>query len=439
MGFNMKNKMGTGLITSLSHDGRGIAHINGKTTFIEGVLVGEEVEFEYSKVKSRYDEARVTNVLTRSSARQSPVCTVFGECGGCSLQHMDTNHQLEHKMSVLLEQLYHLGGIKSVDILPAVTSAPWGYRRKARLGVRYVIKKEKLLIGFREKNGRYLADVSECPVLVNSVGNQIETLREFLLNLDDYRSIPQLEVAVGDEVTAIIIRHLNPLSEKDLEKIVSFGKRMQFHLYLQPKGPDSVKRLYPLEGDERLSYRLEQYGLEMRFHPTDFVQVNAEVNNKLIDLAIELMAPKSDESFLDLFCGIGNFTLPLALHSKHVVGIEGSQEMVHRGYENAQHNNISNVSFDCQDLQNTHYNDKYMSQKFDGVLLDPPRAGAWEVIQMLPHTNTKRVVYISCNPATLARDAGGLKEKGYELVKVGVLDMFPHTSHVESIALFVKK
>lgn len=437
----MKNKTATGLIRALSHDGRGIAQIEGKTVFIESALVGEQVEFEYTRIKSRYSEAKLTQILSPSSARIEPKCNSFGICGGCSLQHMDTDAQLNHKLSVLLEQLYHIGGINSAKVLPAIKSTPWGYRRKARLGVRYVFKEQKLLIGFREKNGRYLADITDCSVLDESIGAKIEELRVLLLALEGCLAISQLEVAVGDNAIAIIIRHLQPFNENDLAKLIAYGTKTNFHIYLQPGNPTTVSRLYPAEGSDRLSYHLKvkDQDLEMLFHPSDFIQVNAAINNRLIDLAIELMAPQSNETFLDLFCGIGNFTLPLSLYSQQVIGIEGCQEMVKRGYENARHNGISNVIFECHNLQEPHYTNKYISQKYDGVLLDPPRTGALEIVKILPKLNAKRVVYISCNPATLSRDAGHLRQHGYELVNIGILDMFPHTSHVESIGLFVKK
>lgn len=248
-----------------------------------------------------------------------------------------------------------------------------------------------------------------------------------------------MEITAGDEAVAIIIRHLKPLSEEDLAKLVTYGQQSELHIYLQPGGADTVRRLYPYEGEERLSYQLINHDVELRFHPTDFVQINAEINKKLVDLALELLAPSPHEIFLDLFCGIGNFTLPLARYSKWVLGVEGSEEMVRRGYENAKHNGLVNVEFKCQNLHESHYNDTYKGQKYDGILLDPPRTGAFEVVQTIAETEASRIVYISCNPATLARDAGSLVKNGYSMVKVGVLDMFPHTSHVESIALFIKK
>jgi 23S rRNA (uracil1939-C5)-methyltransferase len=304
--------------------------------------------------------------------------------------------------------------------------------------VRYVFKKEKLLIGFREKNGRYLADINACSVLHPSIGQKIPLLRDFLLSLEGYLAIPQLEIAVGDDETAIIIRHMNPLSALDLERIVTFGLSQNYKIYLQPGAADSVHLVSPEAGSPMLHYSLPDHQIEMRFAPTDFTQINAQINVKMINLAIELLAPRLDEIMLDLFCGIGNFSLPLARYCKKVIGVEGSDLMVARGYQNAQHNGIENVEFHCRDLTTTQNNDDWL-QQCAGILLDPPRTGAWEVIQSLPKLAAlSRIVYVSCNPATLARDAGYLCQNGFKLVKVGVLDMFPHTSHVESIALFVR-
>lgn len=423
-------------IQNLSHDGRGIAHLNGKTIFVAGALVGEEVEIEYIKRKNRWDEAKIANILTPVPGRNIPSCDHFGVCGGCSLQHMANGTQIHYKQSVLVEQLLHIGNVKPKEILPPVTASDYGYRRKARLGVRYVHKKEKLLIGFREKNGRYLADIESCSVLDQSIGKKIPILRDFLLSLKNYLQIPQLEIAVGDEQTAIIIRHLAPFSIDDLAIIKDFGRQHQYQIYLQPGSPQTASLLWPLEGRPRLNYKLVDQDIEMLFHPTDFTQVNHEINQKLVNLAIELLDPKKTEVILDLFCGIGNFTLPLARYCAKVVGIEGAQDMVQRGYENATHNNIDNVEFQCRNLADYTSQADWLFKQFDAILLDPPRVGAWEIVQSIPATTAKKLIYVSCNPATLARDAGYLCQNGFELSRVGVLDMFPHTSHVESIALF---
>lgn len=429
----------TATITGTSHDGRGIAHINGKTIFIEGALIGEEVEFEYIKKRSRFDEGKLTQLILASPDRVIPECDFFGICGGCSLQHMNASQQITLKQNILLEQLQHMGGVVPKEIMPPILSSRLGYRRKARLGVKYVFKKEKMLIGFREKNGRYLADIESCAVLHPSVGQKIPLLRSFIMELESYLHIPQIEVAVGENATALIIRHLVPLTTSDLSKIAEFAKYHNFHIYLQSGGPDTAALFYPNNIQPRLSYQLQDYGIELLFHPTDFAQVNSEVNQKLIHLAIELLAPQPTEIILDLFCGIGNFTLPLSRFCKHVIGVEGCELMVERGYENAAHNAIMNVEFICKNLADNNYNDRWVDSEFQRILLDPPRTGAWEIVQRIPQWNAARVVYVSCNPATLARDSGYLCSHGYELLKVGVLDMFPHTSHVEAIALFAKK
>ncbi len=425
-------------INSLSHDGRGIGYLSGKATFVEGALKGEELEIEYLKRKASWDEAKIVNILSPAPGRKKPACDFFTICGGCSLQHMDNSSQIIHKESVLIEQLLHIGKVTPKEILPPVFANEYGYRRKARLGVRYVFKKEKLLIGFRERNGRYLADIEACSVLHPSIGQNIPLLRDFILSLEAYLHIPQLEVAVGGDSTAIIIRHMEPFNVKDQETMQKFATINNFQIYLQPKGPESAYLFYPQNTHPRLRYLLEDYQLEMLFHPTDFTQVNSEINKKLIQQAIALLKPNQDETLLDLFCGIGNFTLPCSRFYKKVVGVEGSQLMVERGYENALHNAITNVEFHCRNLAEQNDSDSWM-QNFDAILLDPPRIGAWEIIQKIPHSNTKKVLYISCNPATLSRDAAHLCQNGFMLDSVGVLDMFPHTSHVESIALFTRK
>lgn len=435
----MKQKRAIAHITALSHDGRGIAHVDGKTVFLQSGLVGEEVEFEYLKQRSRYDEGQVTQVLSPSSQRVTPACEHFGVCGGCSLQHMAVKNQLEYKEKVLLEQLQHMGGVSAEQILQPISAANLGYRTKARLGVKYVEKKQKLLIGFRERNGRYLADIERCPILPSHIGEKIPELRELLMELSNYLQIPQLEIAVGDNNTAIIIRHLTAFAADDFLKIQQFSEKYNYHIYLQPGDSTTVQLFWPKNVNQRLSYQLPQYQLEFLFHPTDFTQVNREINQRLVDLAIKLLAPQKDQKILDLFCGMGNFSLPIARFCQQVIGVEGSLQMVERARENAVHNNIKNTDFYCIDLARNFYNDYYIKQEFHAVLIDPPRSGAKEILQFSHLWNSQRIVYVSCNPATLARDAGYLHHMGYNLKSVGVLDMFPHTNHVESIALFEKR
>ncbi len=427
-------------ITGLSHEGRGMSSIDGKAIFLQGGLLNEEVEFTYLKRHNKFDEGQVVRVLKASPNRVLPRCEHYGVCGGCSLQHMDDDAQLQIKQATLLEQLEHFGHLQPEMILPPLSGATWGYRRKARLGVKFVNKKNRLLIGFRERSSPYLADIHNCHVLHPNIGFKLDTLAELIASLQGYNQIPQIEVAVGDEEIALIFRHLQDLCVSDIEKLRHFAITHQYHLYLQPGGMETIHRLYP-DGQEEcyLSYRLPKYSLELLFHPTDFIQVNAEMNQKMIDLAIDLLSPGKDENILDLICGLGNFTLPLARYCRTVTGIEGDPMMVKRAYQNAAHNDLHNVDFYCENLFDEKQNweiKAWLQQSYDKILLDPPRTGAFSLIPYLKKLQAKRIVYVSCNPATLARDAGALALQGYRLIKVGVMNMFPHTQHVESIALF---
>lgn len=425
-------------IERLSHEGRGVGHHEGKIVFVEGALTGEKAQAKIYARHRRYDEARVEELKVASPDRVEPPCAHAAICGGCSLQHFDTGAQIRFKQGVLQEQLEHFGGAQPKEWLPPLTAATVGYRRKARLGVRYVIKKSALLIGFREKQSNFIADISTCAVLDERLGQKLPLLRELIESLAAREQIPQVEVAAGDDAVALVFRHLEPLSTEDINKLIGFCSTQGWHCYLQPAGPDSVHKVWPDDGDLRLSYRLPDFGLEMRFHPMDFTQVNAAINQRMIGLALELLDAQPGERILDLFCGLGNFTLPIATRAAHVVGVEGVETMVTRGYENARHNGLQNVEFHAQDLTKDFSSQPWASAGFDRILIDPPRSGALEVVQYLPRFGAKRVVYVSCNPATLARDAGELARLGYRLVKAGVMDMFPHTTHVESIAVFEK-
>jgi 23S rRNA (uracil1939-C5)-methyltransferase len=432
-------------VTALSHDGRGIAFIEGKTTFIEGALPEETVLFKYLNQRSRFDEGQVLEVTSPSPDRVVPLCQHFSICGGCSLQHMSSDAQLRMKETMLVEQLQHFGELKAESLLPPLTGPIWGYRHKARLGVKFVNKKGALLVGFREKNGRYLADLKRCEVLHPAVGLLIEDLKKLITCLEGYASIPQIEVAIGDTITALIFRHLQPLSDSDQAQLSGFAQQHDLHIYLQPGGPDSIHPLWPVKPTS-LSYTLPDYHLEFLFHPTDFIQVNVELNRQMVKHVLALLDPQPNERILDLFCGLGNFTLPLAQHCAHVVGVEGDQAMVERAYANAHHNGIQNVEFHAANLQTDprdtvwaqDYFKKNTDKKFDKILLDPPRTGALEFIPYLPAFGARRIVYVSCNPATLARDAKVLGQQGYRLTQAGIMDMFPHTSHVESVAVFVR-
>lgn len=425
-------------IESMAHDGRGVAHINGKAVFIQGALPGEEVVFRYHMQRKNFDEGQVIDVLSASAARVEPRCDHFNICGGCSLQHMSSEAQLKAKQQVLLDNLKHIGGLQVQTVLPVLRGPVWGYRRKARLGAKYVIKKEAMLVGFREKRSGLLADLTRCEVLHPSVGTILPELRTLLAGLDIYDQIPQLEVAVGDDSTALVFRHLAELSSGDQTVLRDFGETHNVQIYLQPGGPESITALLPAQGQERpaLSYRLEKYQVELFFSPTDFTQVNAEINRQMVDRVIELLDPQPDEHVLDLFCGLGNFTLPLARYAQQVTGVEGEAKLVQRARDNALHNSINNVDFHAADLAKDFSGMPWTTQRFDKILLDPPRTGALEMVRQLPMFGAARIVYVSCNPATLARDAQELVRLGYTLISAGVMDMFPHTAHVESIALF---
>jgi len=422
-------------ITALSHDGRGIGRIEGKTVFVDSALPGETVNFIYTQKRGKFDEGRTVEVLKSCADRVEPRCAQAGLCGGCSLQHMDPQAQIEMKQGVLLEQLQHFGGLQPAEILEPLTGPEYGYRRKARLGVKYVTKKEAVLVGFREKRNSFLAQIDQCHVLAQEVGLRFPELKQLVMSLQARTAIPQIEVAKGDDAVAIIVRHLEPLSEQDQAALQGFCEQYQLQLYLQPGGNDTIYKVWPA-GEERLSYALPRFDLEMKFHPSDFTQVNQEINQNMIDRALAYMDVQADERILDLFCGLGNFTLPLATKAAEVVGVEGDDAMVVRGRENAEHNGLDNVAFFGADLTKPFDDQPWGQGGFDKILIDPPRSGALEIVSKMTVFKPKRIVYVSCNPATLARDAGELKKQGYKLLKAGVMDMFPHTTHVESIAVF---
>ena len=422
-------------ITSLSHEGRGIAHINGKTTFIRGALPDETVMFQYSNRRGQFDEGIVTEVLNPSAKRIDAKCAVFGICGGCSMQMLPESDQIAHK-NVVLQELFAKENLTPNTWLPPLQQGTWGYRSKARLGVRYVSKKGGVLVGFRELNGRFLTDMQRCEVLHPLLGDNIHLLREWLVTLDAKDQIPQLEVAVDDQRAAFIIRHLAPLSDADQQRIIAFAQQHDIWMYLQPKGPDTIHKLWPAD-EALMTYALPQYDLTMAFHPADFTQVNVPLNRAMLDLALAHLQINPTDRVLDLFCGLGNFSLPLARQAGEVVGVEGDQAMTDRAGMNAQHNGITNTEFFAADLFQDVAKAPWFAYQYDRLLLDPPRAGAQEVIRALKDKAIERIVYISCNPATLARDAAILvHEQGYQLEAAGVMDMFPQTSHVESIAVF---
>ena len=426
-------------INKLSHDGRGIAALNGKTTFVHGALAGEKALCKITYQHRRYNEAKVIEVVSAASERSVPKCAHFGVCGGCSLQHMAIDKQILFKQDTLLEQLLHFGNVKPEALLPPISGNPWGYRGKARLGVRFVIKKNKVLVGFREKFSNYLADIDHCPVLHESIAQHLAALSKLIESLVEFTQIPQIEVAVGSQATALVFRHMKPLPTEDLQKLCEFGRTHGLHVYLQPNPPEVVHKIWPEDNQQKLTYLLSDFKLELHFHPLDFTQVNSEINPLMIKQALHLLEPTKEDRILDLFCGIGNFTLPISLYANKVIGIEGSDIMVKNAEANAKHNAIDNAEFYAANLMKPNEADPWMNQQYDKILLDPPRTGAKEIIAYFTKFSAKKVVYVSCNPATLARDAGELvHQHGYHLKKTGIINMFPHTSHIEAIALFEK-
>ena len=425
-------------IDDLSHDGRGVATWGEKKVFIHGALPGERVLARLTDRKRSYDEGETLEVLEASSDRVEPRCPHFGQCGGCSLQHLDGSRQIEAKQNTLLQNLERIGKVVPAEIWNPLTGPSWHYRRKARLSVRYVHKKERVLVGFRERYGRFVADMQECHVLDPRIAEQLSGLSKLIFSMDARSSIPQLEVACGDKNCALIFRHMEPLSKGDLEKLRGFARETGIAVLLQPKGPATIHCLEP-ESLE-LGFEVPAYGINMVFEPSDFVQVNAEINLRMIARVMELLNPGVDDRVLDLFCGLGNFTLPIATRAGNVVGIEGESELVNRAKANAARNSLENVHFYAADLNQDPGSAPWLREPYDKVLVDPPRSGADFILPHIAASGADRVVYVSCHPASLARDAGLLVHQfGFRLLGAGVMDMFPQTGHVESLALLERK
>lgn len=423
-------------VDSLTHDGRGVAHIDGKAIFIHGALPGERVEIELIKKRRKRDEAKLVEVIVASDHRVTPFCKHFSICGGCAIQHIDSQQQISYKQETHINNMKKISALECGDIMPPLFGSAFFYRRRARLGVKYVTKKQRVLVGFREKTHHYLADIEYCPVLVEKFAEQIVNLQNLMEKLEAYNKIPQIEVSAGDNRCAIILRHLVDLSEKDVNFLRVFAETEGIDIYSQRSGPASIKPLWPAK-TETLFYRLINYDIKIYFHPADFIQVNGEMNNKMIAKALELLDLQATDRVLDLFCGIGNFSLPIAKYCQQLIGIEGEANLVRRAQENAKTNLIENVEFLQADLrQETEF---LREQKLDKILLDPPRSGALEILPQITALSAEKIVYVSCNSATFARDAGELAKLGYELQCTGVMDMFPQTAHVECISLFVKK
>ena len=425
----------TAEISSLDHEGRGVARIDGKAVFVEGALPGEQVRLRRTHRRRRHDEAVMVELLRASPDRVTPRCRHFGLCGGCSLQHLSHEAQLIAKGRQVAEELERIGGVSPATWLPPLAGPTWSYRRRARLGCKYVLAKGKVLVGFRERGSPYIADLERCEVLVEPVGTLIAELARLIGELSIRERLPQIEVAAGDNATVLVLRVLDPPSEADLTRLREFQAMHAVELQLQPGGLDTVVPLTPPATG--LRYELPGVPAGIGFAPTDFIQVNAGLNRQMIERAIELLSPRADDGVLDLFCGLGNFSLPLARRVARVTGIEGDMGLVARARANALQNGIDNAEFHAADLFANVSHAPWAGRDYDLVLLDPPRAGAREVLPVLAASRPRRIVYISCHAGTLARDAGILVQQlGYKLVAAGIMDMFPHTSHVESIALF---
>ena len=423
-------------IDDLTHEGQGVARRDGKAVFVDGALPGEEVRCVYTARRSRHDQARTVEILQAAPERVEPRCAHFGVCGGCALQHLQAESQLAVKQRGLLNSLTHIGKVEPIQVLEPLTGPLWGYRRRARLGVKYVAQKGRVLVGFRERHSPYIADLRRCEVLDARIGGLLEELAALIGGLSIRDRLPQIEVAGGDAQMGLNFRVLTPPTEADLAQLRRFGEQHGFALYLQPGGPDSVRELG--EGGA-LCYRLAEFDLNLEFQPWQFIQVNAAINRQLVQRASELLELQPDSRVLDLFCGLGNFTLALARQAGRVVGVEGDVSLVEWAKRNAALNGIANVEFHAADLAGDLTGQPWVSGSYDRVLLDPPRSGALEMIAPIAALGAQRVVYVSCHPATLARDVGELVHRfGYRLECAGVLDMFPHTAHVESMAVLVR-
>jgi len=424
------------LVESLDREGRGVARCEGKAVFIEGALPGERVQYASYLRKPSYELATARRILRESAARTTPRCPYFGVCGGCAMQHVELRTQVAAKQRVLEDALRHIGKVRPDEMLPAIHGRAWQYRHRARLSARYVAKKGGALVGFRERRSSFVTDMRSCEVLPGHVSALIAPLRELVERLSIRERLPQVEVAVGDEVTVLVLRVLDSPSAADEAAIRSFADANRVQIWLQSRGPDSARPFHPVEAPP-LYYSLPEFGVRIHFGPTDFTQVNHAVNALLVRRAIGLLDPRPGERILDLFCGLGNFTLPIATRGGEAIGVEGSEGLVERARRNAAANGLV-VQFSVANLFDAAACAGL--PRCDKMLIDPPREGAIEPIKAIGGDAPSRIVYVSCDPATLARDAGALVHaKGYRLAAAGVVNMFPHTAHVESLAVFERE
>lgn len=435
-------------VESLDLEAQGVAHnLEGKVVFIEDALPGEEVQVRVNRRKNNWEQASMTALRRGSSQRVRPKCPHFGTCGGCKMQHLHVGAQVATKQRALEDALWHLAKVKAEQMLRPIEGPAWGYRYRARLSVRFVAKKGKVLVGFHERKSSFVADMDSCEVLPAAMSAMLVPLRELVASMDQRDQLPQIELAIGDDVTALVLRHLAPLSEADLKRLRAFGATHAVQWWLQAKGPDTVCRLD--EGGTALAYALPEFGITMPFKPTDFTQVNPHINRVLVTRALRLLDPQPNERVIDWFCGLGNFTLPIATKAREALGVEGSETLVQRARENAALNGLAGrARFAARNLFELGVPALAAYGPADKWLVDPPREGAFALAKALADvsadaslapgfTPPARIVYVSCNPATLARDAGLLvHQAGYRCSAAGAVNMFPHTAHVESLAVF---
>ena len=429
----------TAIIDSVTHDGRGIASGVGKKAFVAGALAGENVKFVRRKSRRNFDEAELLEVIEASPDRIDARCAAFGRCGGCALQHVTPATQRAIKEQTLRDNLERIARVEPLEWLPSMTGPEWNYRRRARLAVKHVPAKGRTLVGFRERHAPFITDMHRCEVLLEPVDGMIDALSELIGGLSIRARLPQIEVAVAENAVALVFRVLDPPSDADTVALIEFGKTHGLRMYLQPGGLDTVALLYPDSVQEPLAYSIPEFDIRIEFEPIDFVQVNSDINQRMVHFAVEQLAPEEGDRVLDLFCGIGNFSLPLARRAGTVLGVEGEAGLVARAADNAARNGLDNVEFRVADLSRIDGSEGWIKSGWDRLLLDPARSGAAEVVSRMDILRPQRIVYVSCHPGTLARDTGTLvHEQDYRLEAAGIIDMFPHTAHVESIAIFTK-
>lgn len=427
-------------IESLDYEGHGVAHVDGKTIFIDGALPFETVSYSSYRKKPTFENAQAVDILRESFMRVKPRCPHFNVCGGCSMQHADAGAQVAVKQRVLEDNLARIGNVRPQTMMTPIYGPTWGYRHRARLSARYVAKKGTVLVGFHEKRSSFIADMQRCEILPPKISALLLPLRQLVMQLSIRERMPQIELAKGDHVDVLVLRIMEALTPADEALLRAFADLHTVQFWLQTKGPETAYPFYPLDAPT-LSYSLPAFGVVMPYKPTEFTQVNPGINRVLVGRALALLAPQAGERIADFFCGLGNFTLPIARSGASVLGVEGSQGLVERARENAALNGLSQQTrFDVANLFEMTEDKLAALGHFDRMLIDPPRDGAMELVKSIhPENGPKRIVYVSCNPATLARDANVLVHlKGYVLKSAGIVNMFPHTAHVESIAWFEK-